>query len=442
MAFYRHLEFPTNFSSYVLNKKESGKSYYRYFLARLSRMFQYSNLPDTIPHEILDRYLMNNGICCITKVNDKLYCFYGNAGGPQDEYYRPTQFIIANPHIKVDGSDFSANVHIFGPSSPSDTCEGVLMRNDSEWQGLYPLIARYSFLMAENILTLRTADVMLRVTALLTAPTDKERIAADEFLKNLEDGKLSTIGENAFFDGIRMQSPPSNNGSYLTQFIEFQQYLKGSFYNEIGLSANYNMKREAIGTGESTMDADSILPLCDDMLQCRREDLARVNSLFGTNITVDYSSSWLANRIQLLSSLSQLRASTAQGVQAGALGGVAGSSGDMGQHGSTSVNTEEHYGTQRVESTEEEQGENVKTGGQGAEENRENQTSEASGESDKENSESRINDLSVDEELTEIYEKSLSQLTENFMNMPEDNNNSTTEEEEKDESDTKKSSED
>lgn len=311
MAGYKHLEIPGNFERYVKDKKQSANSYYRYFLARLSRMFEYKNLPDTIPHEILDRYLMNNGIACITEVEGKLYCFYGNMGGPQDVYYRPTEFIIANPHVKANGELFSANIPVFQHYQPTEEVpdaqlgqpRGVLIRNDTEWIGLAPLLSRYSYLMAENILTLRTADVMLRIVAMITAPSDKEKAAATEYLKAIENGNLSAIGESAFFDGIKLQSPPSNNGSYLTQFIEYQQYLKGSFYNELGLSANYNMKREAIGKGESTLDEDALFPLVDDMLLARKQDLALVNDMYGTKIEVSFSSSWLKNELESLSAI-------------------------------------------------------------------------------------------------------------------------------------------
>lgn len=311
MAGYKWVEIPQIYSNIVKDKKQNANAYYRYFLARLSRMFEYKNLPDTIPHEILDRYLMNNGIACITKVNDKLYCFYGNLGGPQDVYYRPTEFIISNPHIKTStGELFTANI----PVCPLEDCpndmvsqpteqQGVLIRNDTEWIGLAPMLSRYSYLMAENVLTLRTADVMLRITALLTAPSDKERAAAIEYLKTMEKGELGVIGESPFFDGVKLQSPPSNNGSYLTQFIEYQQYLKGSIFNELGLVANYNMKREAIGKGESTLDQDSIIPLADNMLLCRQEDLKRVNEMYGTSIEVSFSSAWLENLIETKASL-------------------------------------------------------------------------------------------------------------------------------------------
>lgn len=306
MAQYKHLEIPGNFERYVKDKRQSANAYYRYFLTRFTRMFEYKRLPDTIPHQIFDRYLFNNGIALITKVHDKLYCFYGNAGGPQDVYYRPCQFIVANPHIIGDnGEPFSANVTIFENDRYPELGQptGVLMRNDTEWLGLNPMLSRYAYLMAENALTLRTADVMLRVTALLTAPSDKERAAALEYLKTIENGGLGVIGESPFFDGVKLQSPPSNNGSYLTQFIEYQQYLKGSIYNELGLSANYNMKREAIGKGESTLDEDALLPLCDDMLLCRKQDLEKVNEMFGTDIEVSFSSAWLENQIEDKSTL-------------------------------------------------------------------------------------------------------------------------------------------
>lgn len=318
---YKHLEIPGNFERFVKDKKQSANAYYRYFLARLSRMFEYKNLPDTIPHEILDRYLMNNGIACITEVEGKLYVFYGNLGGPQDVYYRPTEFIISNPHIKSDGQLFTANIPIFTHYQPSNEVpmaqlgqpKGVLIRNDTEWFGLAPMLSRYSYLMAENALTLRTADVMLRVVAMITAPSDKERQSALEYLKSIENGNLSVIGESAFFDGVKLQSPPSNNGSYLTQFIEYQQYLKGSIYNELGLSANYNMKREAIGKGESTLDEDALLPLVDNMLLCRKQDLALVNEMFSDllpePIDVSLSSAWLENELEALSTISQFGSS-------------------------------------------------------------------------------------------------------------------------------------
>lgn len=302
---YQFNAIPLNLVDYVKKKTTSSKSYFRYLLARTIKMFSYTNLPDTIQADILERYLQINGAAAITEANGQLFVFNGSAGGCQDVYYRPTKFVIANPHVsQLTPQEFTKDCTIFGD------CEhdAVLLRNDTEWYGLTPLIARYAVLLAENTLTIRTADILLRIVALLSAGTDKAKQSAEIYLSKLDSGELAVIMDPKFQESIKMQSPPSNNGSYLTQFIELQQYLKGSFFNELGLRANYNMKREAIGTGESTLDTDAILPLCDNMLQCRKEDIRKVNDLFNTNISVEFSSAWsdayISRAITLISQLS------------------------------------------------------------------------------------------------------------------------------------------
>ena len=287
-------------ASYVTDKEISAKSYMNYMVIRLQKMFHYENLPATIPQEMLEYYLLYNGTCFVTEVKGELYALFGSYGGKQDAYYRPTRYIVANP-----GLDLSEDYDIIE--------DGVLCRNDCLWLGLYPLLSRYATLMAENTLTIRTADIMLRVMAMLSAPDDKTKLAAEEYLKNLESGKLGVIGENRFFDeGVKLQSPPSNNGSYLTQFIELHQYLKGSFYNEIGLNANFNMKRESIGDGESSLNEDSLLPLCDQMLLCRKEDVDKINKKFGTNITVEFDSAWANNVKEMSLELEKLKNEASQ----------------------------------------------------------------------------------------------------------------------------------
>lgn len=315
---------------YVIDKKKSAKSYIRYMLIRLQKMFAYKNLPDTIPREMLELYLMQGGICYITKVKGDLYAFQGTVGGEPDPYYRPTLFIVANPALK-----FNKSLDLWN--------DGVLMRNDSMWYGLTPLLSRYAAMMAENLVTLRSADVMLRVVALLTAPNDATKAAGEEYLRRLEKGQFGVIGENRFLDGIKMQSPPSNNGSYLTQFIELHQYLKASFYNELGLESNYNMKREAIGRNESAMDRDTLVPLCEEMLRCRQEDVSRLNEMYGTDISVDFDSAWLQNVRENELELEKLRAesiSQLRGDENGAAKAAGDDEGDSSDNGTGAANTD------------------------------------------------------------------------------------------------------
>ena len=101
-------------------------------------------------------------------------------------------------------------------------------------------------------------------------------------------------------EGIKTQPYGiTSNTNILTNLIESEQYIKASWYNDLGLNANYNMKRESINSGESQLNDDALLPLVDDMLRCRQNAIKKVNEKFGTNISIDLYSAWKDNEIEL-----------------------------------------------------------------------------------------------------------------------------------------------
>ena len=217
---------------------------------------------------------------------------------------------------------------------------------------------------------MRTADVFLRIIALISAQDDKTYLSANEFIRSIEDGKMLAVSEGKFFEGVKMQSPPSNNGSYLTQFIEYQQYFLGSFFNEIGLNANFNMKRESIAKSESSLNEDSMLPLCQNMLMCRQQDFDVVNEMYGLNIKVSFDSAWLQNALEIMLELKNLNGAN------GLVGGINDKAADEAQ-GKEDV-PEDNGAGNGDSATEGERAENGSTGDGGLSKNDES----ASGDGD------------------------------------------------------------
>jgi hypothetical protein len=162
------------------------------------------------------------------------------------------------------------------------------------------MYARYASGITENELSMKIAIINSRIVDLISAPDDRTRASAEKFLADIEGGKPGVIAENAFLDGVRAQPYGTTaNSSALTNLIEMEQYLKASWFNELGLNANYNMKRESLNTSESQMNNDALLPLVDDMLNCRKRAIEKVNEMFGTDITVSLSSSWEDNEQEI-----------------------------------------------------------------------------------------------------------------------------------------------
>lgn len=271
--------------AYCSDKTKVFENYCKYTFTRTQSMFTYEGLPDTIPVQWLESYLQRNGSCCIAEHEGKLYALLGNAGGELDEYYQPTIYTVANPALGLSKS-----------FKIGEDC--VYCRNDYDAIGLVPLVSRYCGLMTENLLTVRISDINMRMMNLLSAPDDNTLQSTKQYLKDLEDGKLGVVGETPFFEGLKLQSKGVGNGDYMIQFIELQQYLKGSMYNELGINANFNMKREALSGQEVALNDDALMPLIDDMLKQRRAMCDELNQMFGLNVSVDYGSTWHSNVVE------------------------------------------------------------------------------------------------------------------------------------------------
>lgn len=257
-----------------------------YMLMRTSQMFEWHGLPETIPEKYLEQYLQVNGFACVAVGDDagSLYAFFGGLGGEPDAYYNPTTCIVANPYLNL-----SKEYKI------GDDC--VIIRNDPFYIGLMPLFNKYASLLSENELSLNMASINTRVQSALAAGDDRTKAEAEEYIKKLVKGDISVIGENAFFDEDLKTVPLASTSKtgVLGDLIEYEQYLKASWYNELGLNANYNMKREALNSAESSINDDILFPLVDELLKMRQEGAEAVNNMFGTDITVELASSWKDN---------------------------------------------------------------------------------------------------------------------------------------------------
>lgn len=263
----------------IRDKDTSVTEFIANTLAKTQSMFEYEGLPDSIPQKELERLLQTTGNVFVTKVDGVLYALTGGKGGEPDVYGRATLYTVANPAIKLN--------KIYDIQK-----DGVLIENDSNGESLLPLIGRYAVLHTDGLITLNTASILTRITMLISAGDDKTKQSADEFLRKIENGEFSIIGENAFFKGVNMQTAPTTNSVYITQLIELIQYYKASMYNELGLNANYNMKRERLNLGEVSMNVDVLLPYVDNMLKERQNAVEKINEMFDTEISVKLASSW------------------------------------------------------------------------------------------------------------------------------------------------------
>jgi len=261
------------------NKQANVLQNNRYMFAKTLSMFEYMGLPETIPYRELEKLLQNNGYAFITEVEGELYAFGGGLGGEQDVYGNPSQITINNVALK-----FNKTLDI--------KKDGVLIHNDDSLIGLLPLFNKYNSMLTENDINMVLNGYSNRLQIMLSASDDKTKASADKYLENLINGELGVISSSPMFDGVKTHTTGNSQGSSITTLIEYQQYIKAGLFNEIGLDANFNMKRERLTSGEVDQGDDILYPFIDNMMKCRLTALEQINEKYGLEISIDYGSVW------------------------------------------------------------------------------------------------------------------------------------------------------
>lgn len=260
------------------NKQQSVTDFFNQTLNKTLRMFEYEELP--LPVIQFEKQLQVNGYTVVFEHNDMLYCNAASlAGAEKSAYGEPTQALVNIPALQLSKTFELGN-------------DAVLIKNDFLMTGLKPIILSKGTQIIENRLTMYIKNVLSRTPFTITASSDKSILSAQTFVNRLIDGELAVIGEDNFLKDVDVSSLTQAQGSFMQDLINYQTYLYGQLYNELGLPSLTFEKSERLNEKEIDSQTATIRPLVDNMLQCRQEGLQEMNKLFNGNAEIELGSVW------------------------------------------------------------------------------------------------------------------------------------------------------
>lgn len=265
-------------SPFEISKERLISLYMSMMLSRTGAMFKWHGLPDTIPKRVLEGQIQK----CYTgvvQINGKYYQTYGSLGAELDYNYMPTKCIVSNPYLVQ--KTFTVNKDI------------VIIPNDNRYMGLYPLCNYYATLLAENVISKNILTINSRAMNVFRVRNEKQKQDVENFIKKLYKGDIDAIMQKEIYQDIdTIPFADSRSHQSITELIEDQQYIKASWYNDLGLQANYNMKRESINSDESQLNVSALRPFVDIMLESRQNACKQLEKVFGIKWEVELDSSW------------------------------------------------------------------------------------------------------------------------------------------------------
>lgn len=241
-------------------------------------MFEWSNLPETIPAVELEKMLQINGYAVIAKYRGNLYAFQAGFSG-QDPYNQPTKAIVNNPALKNN------TTYTIGKDC-------IVIKNDDMKQGLNGIYEYYGQRLIENQITMLMTDYNLRMPFTISSSDDQTTQSAKMYLKKIIDGSLGVIGEQKLFKALSVTPTNSKQTATFSDLYGYQQFIIAQLNNTIGLATNNNMKRERLTTNEIEVNKNASYPLVDNMLKNRQQAVGAINEMFDVDISVEYSSIW------------------------------------------------------------------------------------------------------------------------------------------------------
>lgn len=244
-----------------------------------SSLFEWGNLPTTFDENYLNAELIMHGRVGIISKSGQLYTVRGDVGGEINEYYKPTQFIYANPVLGSGSPTIGQDIAVIFLTS-EDTAPNIHVC------GLSALIESTASLLADNELSLSVAQKNTRLMLLADADNEATRNSAEQTLKAMYNGEPYKVVNRRMTDTFNVNPLVTiRPAESMRQLIENRQYIWSCFLQELGINSNFNLKRERLTSSEVDLNSECLDTLIDDIEMTVLQGVDKTNTMYNTNIT-------------------------------------------------------------------------------------------------------------------------------------------------------------
>lgn len=279
-------------SMYDVADVKTGFDYWFFKLLNFClTIFEYDNLPESLPKREIELNLMLTGHAVIFKDKEDivtacttLYNF--------DRYYNPTQAVFAQPRMT------SKTLYLDNGIEAHKQNAVVIYNNDIKDNifyipadgGLLTFISRYARRLADLESSENIYAVNSRLTSFPVGSTDSVIANIKKFFNSLILGKREVIVDDAIINSFRnVDIVRSNIKDSINDILIARDKILEQFFRDIGVKFFADNKKAQLTDNEVESDNQLLLISLESMLKSRQEGIAAVNDFYDTNIEVRIS---------------------------------------------------------------------------------------------------------------------------------------------------------
>lgn len=268
-----------------LDPRQLEREYVNYDMNRLISFFKLGNLDDTAPKWWVLLNVFSYGCAYLHKYDgpytdkydrNKYYLCPGGLGGEPSPQYRPSRWVGANGPMNWNYDYDIEN----DPDGCFIACDSLLL-------GVLPILRKWARMRAAVDVSIYMGTINTRLQTVFEAPDDNVYEAVKQLFDDIEQGKLYSVIENRrgalLKSGMAALPYGSAQGAnMLRENVEVRQYLEGLHWADLGVSAPFNMKREAINSSEAGLADEMTRTYMDDVLYNLKTSCEKIG------VTVEY----------------------------------------------------------------------------------------------------------------------------------------------------------
>lgn len=277
------------FNPYEMMKAKAKKNYdetlhYMNLYNAVVSMFEYKGLPDTLRPEFLEAMLITQGTAPIAKINGELYTGVGGYCGDVVNFV-PVNYQFTNTGIGDFRGEVGKNIAV-GWNNATASPDLALLQ--------------FSSILTEIDVSERLNVIFSRFLRIPKVADNKERKAIEDCVQSIMKGQFTAVvsdniqeilsdtdKDNKFLDLVDVKEV--DKLQYLNQYRDnvikrfFQQYGQG-------MQSTAKLAQQTTDELHGNDCVSLILP--KQKLYYRKKMCDDINSLFATDISVDFSECW------------------------------------------------------------------------------------------------------------------------------------------------------
>lgn len=262
-------------------------------LAYCLNIFDYENLPDSLPKKEIESNLLLTGHCVVFEKKNKLVTTLTEPSG-FDKYYNPrytpySQSRLGSGTLYFQNTNRQNSVIVYN----CDLQNSVLgMDTDGS---MYGYIGRYARLLSDIESTISNRLVNIRDNYIPVADNENVKTSIKTFIRNRILGKRSIVVDSSIVPNLKSIdiSNKSATDSIYDLLVSRDKILE-CFYREIGIKF-YQPKKAQVNEEEVTANTQMLVISLDDLQKEREQGFEEVNKFFKTNIKVKLNEKFINN---------------------------------------------------------------------------------------------------------------------------------------------------